>query len=108
MAKLQPAQARKLVDVETRYTDAKKQLDDLKRERSELRARYRDRIPLGKVVEVAGYRFKRSLKTAGARFRLSAFLEKHKLTKAMEPYVSDATEYEDWQIKPVTPGERSS
>lgn len=102
MATLHPQQARAIVRAETRYDRAKRELERAHRDRAETRAKYADRLTIGEPVEVAGYRFKRILKTSGARFRLSAFRDAgNKITKAMEPFVSEPTQYEDWQIKPL-------
>lgn len=96
---LHPSQAKTIVDAETKYDEAKRALAAAKRHRDETRARYRELVPLGEAITVAGHLFKRIRKTSGPSFRLRAYLEKHKLTKAMEPYVGEPTEYEDWQVK---------
>lgn len=98
--KLTPAQARKIVEAEAVYHEAKAELERRKQERAEVRKRYAGRLPLGQWVTVAGHKFKRIKKSTGQRFSLSAFLEQHELTKAMEPFVSESA-YEDWQVKPV-------
>jgi hypothetical protein len=98
--KLRAPQARAIAEAEAKYARAKRDLEVAKVERDVVRARYAERLPLGQVVEAGGYVLKRIRKSTGKRFRLSAFLERHKLTKAMEPFVSER-EYEDWQVRPA-------
>jgi hypothetical protein len=97
--RLRPQQARIIAAAERAHDEAKRALADRRRERDEIRSRYKDLIPLGELLEVGGIRIKRILKTSGQHFRLKAFLGRHKLTKAMAPFVSDPTEYEDWQVQ---------
>lgn len=98
MPKLAARQARTIIDAEARCTDAKRELEAAKLHRKEIRERYADRLPLGEWVKAAGYWLKRSTKKTGSRFALGEYLKGHKLTKAMEPFVSNS-EYEDWQVK---------
>lgn len=94
-------QARVILRDELAVTEAKRALEQAKAKRKETRERYLDRIPIGELIEVGGVRIKRGWKTTGLSFRLTAYLAKHKLTKAMEPFVGQPTSYVDWQVSEV-------
>lgn len=96
---LRAEQARAIAKAEAEYSRCKKALEEAKDAREKVRARYRDKLPLGVEVEIGGLRIKRSEKSTGRRFSLSRYLEKHKLTAAMKPFVSLGS-YEDWQVRP--------
>lgn len=97
---LNASQARAIAKAEADYASAKAKLEQAKEDREKVRERYRDRLPIGQEVVAGGVRIKRSQKSTGQRFSLSRYLEKHKLTAAMKPFVSLGS-YEDWQVKPA-------
>lgn len=101
MAKLHAPGAIAILRAESRYLVAKRQADALKRERDEVRQRYARLLPLGEAVEVAGYIFKRAMKSTGERFRLGEYRKAHEISEQMLPFVTPAADYEDWQVKPA-------
>lgn len=102
--RLTAAAARAIARDELAYADAKRALEAADERRRRTRARYRDRLPVGEVVEAGGYSIKVVAKTTGRKFRLAEYLKAgHKVTKAMRPFVTEPTAYEDWRVKPTTP-----
>lgn len=97
--KVRPEQARALLKAETEVAEAKRALERAKQRREEVRERLADAVEPGKELTVAGITIKRLLKESGRRFRLNEFLAKHKLTKQMEPFVTEPTPYEIWMVK---------
>lgn len=100
-ATLKPQQARKIHSAERACDEAKAEYERRRLERNAIRDRYRDRVPLTDEIVVGGIRLKRVTKTSGERFRLKAYLAAHKLTAAMRPFVSPASQYEDWFVDEV-------
>ena len=99
---LRASQARAIARAEAAVARAQRELERAKATRAEVRARYRGRLTLGEPVEAGGFRIKVSEKLSGQSFRLKAFLEKHRLTAAMRPFVGEPTPYDDWQVKALT------
>lgn len=87
--------------VEARVAKCKRQLDVAIEERSAVRDRYRSRLPENKQMEAGGCLIKRIVKSTGQRFRLSEYLKQHRLTKQMEPFVTQPGTSEQWDIKPL-------
>jgi len=100
MASLHPQQAIKLARAQLAYIDAKRATDRARKERDRLPDQYRDRLPADEWLTVAGYRLRRSMRSTGQRFSLLAYLERHRLTKAMEPFIT-CSSYEHLQAEPV-------
>ena len=98
MSQLTSQQARAIAQAEQAVADAKVELQRATEKRDEVRDRSRDRLPLGEELDVGGIRIKRIKKRAGRRFSLVKYLQKHKLTKAMEPFVTEAEPYEVWTV----------
>lgn len=98
--KLTAPQARKIADAEARYREAKRALEAAKEEREQVRARYADRVPIGAVISAGGLVIKRRVQTSGPSFRLAAFLERHKLTAQMRPFVTKGSPFEVWDVRP--------
>jgi hypothetical protein len=101
VASLHPQQAIKLARAQLAYVEKKRALERIKAERDELLEKYRDRLPLKEWVTVAGHRFRRSVRSTGKRFSLSGYLGAgNKLTKAMEPFVSEGS-YDHLEVEAV-------
>jgi phytoene/squalene synthetase len=98
---LHPSQAKAIAEAEKAVSEASTALEAAKRERDEVRDRYRDQLPLGEVVEVAGLRLKRREQRGRQYFDLSGFEEKHPLTKAMLRFVKRGRSFEVWDVKPA-------
>lgn len=97
--RVRPEQARALLGTEIAFAEAKAAFEAAKLKREEQRERLRDMVEPGEQLEVAGIRIKRTRKNTGRKFQLSEFLAKHKLTKSMEPFVTQPTTYEVWNVK---------
>jgi hypothetical protein len=95
------SQARALIKAELAYKRAKDEFEEQKRQRAKVRARYAHLFPVGEVVEIAGYRFRRFMARTGVSFRLAEYLKHHEVTAAMEPHVGEDSEYEDWSVTPI-------
>ena len=97
-------QARRLEAAEVAFMEADAKAKEAREKRDEARARYRDRLPEGVEVRVAGLRIKVQRKLSGPSFRLAKYLERYgKVTKTMEPFVTEPSEYDHWQVKPAPP-----
>jgi hypothetical protein len=96
---LKALQARKLLAAETAWTIARKQLDEAERERAKQRARCRPMIPAGELLTVGGIEIQVTSCSSGQSFSLKGYLEKHKLTKAMQPFVGQGSTYDRWTVK---------
>lgn len=103
-ATLAPRQARVLLRAEQAVAAAQIALTEAKQERDKVRERYADRVPVGEEFVVAGIRVKRVEKSSGRSFKLRDYLEKHKLTAAMRPFVKDGSPYELWIVKEAESG----
>lgn len=105
MAQLHPQQAIKLARAQLAYKDTKRAHERAKAERNELLQQYKDRLPLKEWITVAGYRFRRSIRSTGERFSLKAYREAgHKVTKAMEPHVSEGS-YDHLDVEQLEAGQ---
>lgn len=101
MASLNPQQAKKLARVQLAYVAAKRAAARAKQERDEILDDYRDRLPAGEWLELAGYRIRRSVKSTGERFSLKGYREAgHKVTAAMRTFIG-SSEYEELTVEPV-------
>lgn len=102
MQKLTAAQAREIVAAEAKYSEAKAAMETAKEERDAVRAKHKDRAPLGEWIIVKGVaQIRRRTKGTGERFSLSKYRAAgHKLTKAMAPFVSSGS-YDEWDVKPL-------
>ncbi len=99
-AKLRAAQARSLVQAQTRYDRAKRELDEARTARDAILAKLLPKFELGRWVTIAGWALRVTMQSGGQRFRLSEYLKKHKLTASMKPYVTEPTEHPRLWIKP--------
>lgn len=95
--KLTGRQALAIARAEIAVVATEKRLKQEKTARDEVRARYADLVPYGEL-KVAGWIIKRWRAGGGKSFSLGKYLEKHKLTKAMEPFVSDRPEHDRWVV----------
>lgn len=84
---------------EAKVAKAKRALERATEEREQVRARYRGRFPANRPIEAGGCLIKRIVSSTGQRFRLSAYLEHHKLSAAMRPFVTEPGSRERWDIK---------
>lgn len=97
--KLSADQAQKLAAAELAVKQAQDRLDERKKERAEVRERYRDRVPADVELEIAGYKIKRFMKATGDRFSLRRYLDAgHSITLAMREAIT-SDEYEVWDVK---------
>jgi hypothetical protein len=97
--KLTARHARALAEADARYKETKRDFEQARADRDELRNRLRSAVDLDAPIVAGGYRILvKEVKTA-ASFRIGQFLEKHgKLTKAMEPFFTPGGTREDWRI----------
>jgi len=118
--KLGAREVRVIADAENRVQKLDAALKAAKRDREEVRARYRDRITefseekddAGKDVRVAvagGYLVRVTRFMGAQRFGLRGYLEAgHKITAAMREHLSEPEEQERWTVKnlagPPKPG----
>ena len=93
-------EARALVRAQARYTQAKRDVDAARDARDKLIDKLEHKLELGKWVVAAGFGFRLTLQQSGQRFSLSEYLKRHKLTKDMEPFVSESTENRRLWIEP--------
>lgn len=69
------------------------------RERDELRARYRPRLPIGEVVRAGGVRVLLDVVKGNRTFRIAQYLDAgNKVTNAMEPHYGPGTESDRWTV----------
>lgn len=107
MSRLTASQARLLYAADAEIRSAKRALEEAKERRDELLERLRDRLPAGQAIEAGGIRVKRIVKNTGRKFRLTEFEAKHKITKAMEPFITKPSSYEVLTVKDVSDEEAS-
>jgi hypothetical protein len=101
VAPLHPQQAIKLARAQLDYLEKKRALERAKETRDEQLQKYKGRLPLKEWVTIAGHRFRYSRRRTGRRFSLSDYLAAgNKVTKAMEPYVSDGS-YDHLEVEAV-------
>jgi hypothetical protein len=98
-ATLKALQARKLLAAETEWAIAKKALDEAERKRAKERARCRPMILAGELMTVGGIEIKVTSCAGSRSFSLKSYLEKHRLTKAMEPFVGQGAAYDRWTVR---------
>lgn len=94
-------QVRELVAAQARYDKAKRELEQARQERDEQLAKLLPKIELGRWITVAGWVLRVTMQRSGDRFRLSEYLEHHKLTAAMKPYISPGAESPRLWLKPA-------
>lgn len=93
-------QAEALLAAEQRVERAKSQLKLAEGDRQKLRERYRERLPLGEEIEVAGIRVKFSIAKTGAQFSIAKYREAgHELTAAMREFYSQPGTREAWLVQ---------
>lgn len=101
MASLNSQQAKKLARVQLAYVAAKRAAQRAKTERDQVLDSYRDRLPAGEWLELAGYRIRLSVKSTGERFSLKAYKDAgNKVTAAMARFIG-SSEYEELTVEPV-------
>lgn len=101
MASLNPQQAKKLARVQLAYVAAKRAADRAKQARDEVLEEYRDRLPAGEWLQLAGYRIRRAVKSTGSRFSLRAYQDAgNKVTAAMSKFIT-RSEYEELTVEPL-------
>ncbi len=100
-AKLRADQARALVDAQTRYDKAKRELEEAKTQRDQLLARLLPKFEIGRWLTVAGWAMRVTLQRPGDRFRLAEYLKAgHKITSSMRDFVTSGEERPRLWIKP--------
>ena len=70
MASLHPQQARKLARVQLAHLAAQRAAEQATKERDDVLRQYRDRLPVGEWLEVAGFRIRRWVNSTGERYSL--------------------------------------
>lgn len=95
--------ARKLLEAEKAYANARQVVAIAERERNRQRARCRSSIEDGKLTIAGGVQITVTPTSTGLSFRLAEFLKAHKISKSMAPFVGDATTYDRWTVKEVAP-----
>lgn len=93
-------EVRDLVAAQARYDKCKRATEKAKKDRDELLNRIVPKVEIGEWFTAAGWVIRITMQRGGDRFRLSDFLSKHKLTKQMEPFVSEGGESPRLWIKP--------
>jgi hypothetical protein len=104
--KLTTKQARAIGRAHSKRAELKRQLETADAEWETIRGRYRHLIPTGELVAVGGVRIKVTKKNSGPSFKIAKFLEQHKLTPQMRPFMGGNTPYDNWDVK-VTEDVRS-
>jgi hypothetical protein len=69
--------------------------DERRRHRAPIRHLLADRAP----IFVGGLELVRRVQSSGPSFRIAQFLKRYKLTKAMQPFYSEGTEYDIFVVK---------
>lgn len=99
MAGLRAESARNLATAEENWSKAKAALDAAERERTKWRARCRPLLATGELQVVGGVEITITPTATGKSFRLAEYLKKHKITKAMEPFIGEGSTYDRWTVK---------
>jgi hypothetical protein len=95
-------EARKLLAAEEHYQDCKGALEQADRDRAKARERCLPLL-LGEPSVLAGdISITVTPCVSGKSFRLAQYLRKHKISKAMEPFIGEGTPYDRWTVKRVT------
>lgn len=92
-------QARALLAAETTWANAKNALDEATRARAKQRARCRGRLTSGELAVAGGVEVLVTETQSGQSFSLKGYLERHKITRAMAPFVGDPTPYDRWTVR---------
>jgi hypothetical protein len=99
---LRAEDARALLNAELNWKRAKMALEAAESQRTKVRDRCRPRLEVG-AQTVGGVKITITPTTTGQSFSLKGYLERHKLTKTMEPFVGEGREYDRWTVKAATP-----
>lgn len=94
-------EARKLLAAEQRCQEARGALEAAEREREKCRDRCRPLLAPGKLTLAGDVELMVAPACSPRTFRLAEYLRRHKLTKAMQPFVGEGTEYDRWTVKPA-------
>lgn len=105
---LRAEHARKLLAAEQEWTRAKVALETAVRNREKERNRCRPGLELGKRIRSGGVEILITPTSTGQSFRLKDYLYKHKLTKAMREFVTEAREYDRWTVKQIAAGRKDT
>jgi hypothetical protein len=102
--RLTPAGARKILAAQTRYWNAKRELEEATVELAKVHDRYRHLFPLKRWITSGKIAIRRRQQATGRGFSLSGYLDAgHRITAAMRPHVSEGSSYEIWDVQVTGP-----
>jgi len=94
-------EARKLLAAEDHYRHCKGALEQAERDRAKARERCRRLLTPGKTTVAGDIELTVTPCVSSPTFRLAQYLRKHKVTKAMEPFVGAGSLYERWVVRQI-------